>query len=38
MTRQIALYEEYKDTFPNVYKERFAIYIKAVLKKISIED
>lgn len=38
MNRQISLYEEYKDTFPNVYKERFAIYIKAGFKKISIED
>jgi len=29
MTRQIALFEEYRETFPNIYKERVAEYIKA---------
>ena len=26
--RQVKLYEEYKDQFPNIYKERVADYLK----------
>ena len=28
MERQIKLFEEYKDNFPNIYKERVAEYFK----------
>jgi hypothetical protein len=28
MERQVKLYEEYKDQFPNIYKERVADYLK----------
>jgi hypothetical protein len=38
MTRQISLFDEYKETFPNVYKERFASYMKADLLRKSIEE
>ena len=28
MTRQLSLFDEYKETFPNIYKERVRDYFK----------
>jgi hypothetical protein len=34
MGRQIALFEEYKETFPNIYKDRVKQYIKPATNQV----
>lgn len=38
MTRQVALFEEYSSTFPNIYKDRVKEYIRPAPDHLLIQD